>query len=93
MKLLDEEEELRRLRAEADRRTADLIPAIFHEMFGDTVAPENWQTVSLGEIAFIDAPMVDPTRPEYKPSRTSGRIGMRAEPANYCPLRRLKRTD
>ena len=35
VKLLDAEEELRRLRAEADRRTADLIPAIFHEMFGD----------------------------------------------------------
>ena len=33
-KLLDAEEELRRLRAEADRRTADIIPAIFHEMFG-----------------------------------------------------------
>lgn len=34
VKLLDEAEELRKLRAQADRRTADLIPAIFHEMFG-----------------------------------------------------------
>jgi type I restriction enzyme S subunit len=33
--LLDEADELRKLRAKADRRTADLIPALFHEMFGD----------------------------------------------------------
>ena len=35
VKLLDEADELRKLRAQADRRTADLIPALFHEMFGD----------------------------------------------------------
>ena len=33
--LLDEADELRKLRTQADRRTADLIPALFHEMFGD----------------------------------------------------------
>lgn len=33
--ILDEADELRKLRAQADRRTADLIPALFHEMFGD----------------------------------------------------------
>jgi type I restriction enzyme S subunit len=33
--LLDEADALRKLRAQADRRTADLIPALFHEMFGD----------------------------------------------------------
>lgn len=35
VKLLDEADELRKLRAQADRRTADLIPALFHEMFGN----------------------------------------------------------
>ncbi|MFA7158019.1 MAG: restriction endonuclease subunit S [Kiritimatiellia bacterium] len=35
VKLLDEADELRKLRAHADRRTAALIPALFHEMFGD----------------------------------------------------------
>ncbi len=35
VKLLDEVEELRKLRANADHRTADLIPALFHETFGD----------------------------------------------------------
>jgi type I restriction enzyme S subunit len=34
MKLLDEADELRKLRAQADSRTAALIPALFHEMFG-----------------------------------------------------------
>jgi type I restriction enzyme S subunit len=34
VKLLDEVGALRKLRAQADRRTANLIPALFHEMFG-----------------------------------------------------------
>lgn len=37
VKLLDEADELRKLRAQADRRSAALIPALFHEMFGDPV--------------------------------------------------------
>lgn len=35
VKLLDEADELRKLRTQADRHTAALIPSIFHEMFGD----------------------------------------------------------
>ena len=38
VKLLDEADELRTLRGQADRRTAALIPALFHEMFGDPAA-------------------------------------------------------
>lgn len=38
VRLLDAAEELRRLRQEADRRTADLAPALFQEMFGDPAA-------------------------------------------------------
>jgi len=38
VKLLDEADELVKLRAQADRRTAALIPALFHEMFGDPAA-------------------------------------------------------
>ena len=34
VKLLDEADELRKLRAQADRRTADIIPALFYDMFG-----------------------------------------------------------
>jgi type I restriction enzyme S subunit len=35
VKLLDEADELRKLRAQADRRTADLIPSLFHKMLAE----------------------------------------------------------
>ena len=42
-KLLDEANELRKLRAHADRRTAEFIPALFHKMFGDPLEnPKRW---------------------------------------------------
>ncbi len=47
VKLLDEADALRKLRGEADRRTADLIPALFHEMFGDADSSNSKQ---LGEV-------------------------------------------
>lgn len=51
VKLLDEADELRKLRAQADRRTAVLIPGLFHEMFGDPVSnPMRWQKAKLGEL-------------------------------------------
>ncbi len=41
--LLDEADELQKVRDQADRRTADLIPAIFHDMFGDPFEnPKGW---------------------------------------------------
>jgi type I restriction enzyme S subunit len=48
VKLLDEADELRKLRAQADRRTADLIPAFFHDMFGDP--KHSWRSSALGEL-------------------------------------------
>jgi type I restriction enzyme S subunit len=53
VKLLDEADVLRKLRAQADRRTANLIPALFHEMFGD---PEHTQLPV--------KPLVELVRPE-----------------------------
>lgn len=51
VRILDEAEELRRLRERADRRTADLIPAIFHEMFGDPATnPKGWPVSALGDL-------------------------------------------
>lgn len=51
MTLLDEADELRKLRAQADRRSADLIPALFHEMFGDPIAKKSgWTKRPLGEL-------------------------------------------
>ena len=37
VRILDEADALRKLRAQADQRTATLIPALFHEIFGDPV--------------------------------------------------------
>ena len=49
--LLDEADELRKLRAQSDRRTAALIPALFHEMFGDpSRAAPRWSSLPLGEV-------------------------------------------
>ena len=59
VKLLDEADALRKLRAQADRRTAALLPALFHEMFGDpTVNPKCWPTRRLRELGakFSDGP-------------------------------------
>ncbi|MEC4890471.1 MAG: restriction endonuclease subunit S [Nitrospira sp.] len=52
VKLLDEADELRKLRAQADRRTADLIPALFHEMFGEN-AKKPHAHAKLGQIAEV----------------------------------------
>lgn len=48
--LLDEADELRKLRTQADKRMIDLIPALFNEMFGDPMAnPNKWPKITLGE--------------------------------------------
>ena len=52
--ILDAAEELRRLRAQADRRTADLIPALFYHMFGDTEKRnERWEFARLNQLCEI----------------------------------------
>lgn len=51
VQILDGADELRKVRAQADRRTNDLIPALFHELFGD--AEQNsrgWPTTAVGEV-------------------------------------------
>ena len=51
VKLLDEADELRKLRARADLRTASLIPALFHQMFGDPDRnSKNWPVKPFGEL-------------------------------------------
>lgn len=47
VRILDEADQLRRLQAEADRRSAYLIPALFQQMFG---AGMNYPTKKLSEI-------------------------------------------
>ena len=52
VKLLDEADELRKLRAQADRRTNDVIPSLFHEMFGENAKKPNVR-VKLEQIAEV----------------------------------------
>ena len=48
VKLLDEADELRKLRVQAASRTASFIPALFHEMFGDPETnPMGWPSGQL----------------------------------------------
>ncbi len=51
VRLLDEADAIRKLRAQADQRTADLIPAMFYEMFGDPVSNSmDWQVRVVEEL-------------------------------------------
>lgn len=51
VKLLDEADRLRKLRVDADGRTADVIPALFYEMFkGDATKRRSWPIKPLGEV-------------------------------------------
>jgi restriction endonuclease S subunit len=79
VKLLDESEELRKLRAQADRRTDEFIPALFHEMFGrnlkvppilisleETNAPKGWVWSRLTDVARLATGHTPSRRvPEY----------------------------
>ena len=79
VKLLEEADELRKLRVLADRRTADLIPALFHEMFGrhvkspsvpvsleGTSAPKGWVWSRLTDVARLATGHTPSRRvPEY----------------------------
>jgi type I restriction enzyme S subunit len=49
--ILDEAEEMKRLRAQANNRTDDLIPALFDEMFGDPVKnKKGWRVGNVGDV-------------------------------------------
>jgi type I restriction enzyme S subunit len=72
VKLLDEVDELRRLRTQADHRTAALIPALFHEMFGDPITnSKGLPTAALGELASVERGKFTP-RPRNDPSYFGG---------------------
>jgi len=77
--LLDRADEMRKLRAQADSRTADLIAALFHGMFGhhiksppildsleDAAAPNGWRWSRLTDVARLATGHTPSRRaPEY----------------------------
>jgi type I restriction enzyme S subunit len=67
--LLDKTDELRKLRSQADRLNASLIPALFHEMFGDPTQLErmNWPLTPLGAFADVSYGLPDRLDASTKP--------------------------
>ncbi len=54
VRILDEADELRKLRAKADERTGDLIPAVFHDMFGDVIGSgSQWPGVTVAKAGTV----------------------------------------
>jgi|GEM_PF-1115491 len=51
VEILQEAEEIRRLRVEAEARTAALVPALYHRLFGVNRQSSGWPEVSIREIA------------------------------------------
>jgi type I restriction enzyme S subunit len=73
VKLLDEADELWKLRAEADRRTTALVPGLFYEMFGDPgTNSKGWPVKQFGELATNQ----DGRRRPVKASERSERKGI-----------------
>jgi type I restriction enzyme, S subunit len=69
VKLLDEADALRKLRAQADTRTAALIPALFTKLFGDPTHIETmpWPFKPLGEFAKVSYGLADKLNAETRP--------------------------
>jgi len=54
VKILDQADHLRRLRADADAKVDRILPALFIKMFGDPVTnPMGWPVRTLGELAIL----------------------------------------
>jgi type I restriction enzyme S subunit len=51
VEILQEAEEIRRLRAEAEAKTAELIPAIYHDMFLASPGRGQWKSTTVADIA------------------------------------------
>ncbi|RLF05521.1 MAG: hypothetical protein DRJ64_05480, partial [Thermoprotei archaeon] len=65
--ILDKADAIRRKRQQAIRLTEEFLRSVFLDMFGDPVTnPKGWEVKPIGEITFIDAPMVDPREEQYQ---------------------------
>ena len=72
--LLDEADGLRKLRTQAHRRTATLIPAIFHEMFSNPESnPGGWPKLVIGDILEVSKDRIEPLE---HPDRIFNYIGL-----------------
>ncbi len=73
VKLLDAADELRKLRAQADTRTAALLPALFNEMFGDPIKnTKKWPQDLFANVGKLDRGR-SKNRPRDEPSLYGGK--------------------
>jgi type I restriction enzyme S subunit len=72
VKLLDEADELRKLRAQADQRANALIPALFHEMFGDPTT--NRLNLPMKELGSLCKVVGGGTPSKQQPAYWTGKI-------------------
>lgn len=67
VEILEEADNLRKLRRQADDQMKDLIPSLFVQMFGDPATnPKGWEVKRLGEVCDVRYGTHD--TPKYKPS-------------------------
>jgi type I restriction enzyme S subunit len=65
--ILDKANELKHKRKQAIEKLDELVQAVFIDMFGDIWSNSlGWDIKPLGKLVTIDAPMVDPRKPEYQ---------------------------
>lgn len=67
VEILEEADNLRKLRQQADDKMKNLIPSLFVQMFGDPVRnPNGWEVIYLGDVchSIKDGPHVSPTYQE-----------------------------
>jgi len=66
VEILDQADQLRKLRADADVKAQRILPALFIKMFGDPATnPMGWDTVPLDKVVDIGTQLVDPNQSEY----------------------------
>jgi type I restriction enzyme S subunit len=67
VEILDQADALRKKRAEADAKTACILPVLFYKMFGDPATnPKEWEVVELDDV------IADTRNGLYKPSKFYG---------------------
>jgi len=103
VKRLDEADELRKLRAQADQRTDVLIPALFHQMFGmAAVKKSGWAVKPLSEMVadmqqgFACRPSENGSEtPQIRPLNMTilGTITLEGTKAVSCSLAKAKKYD
>lgn len=66
VEILDQADALRQQRRQADALFRRILPALFHEMFGNLdTNSKGWQKESLAALTLIDAPFVSPLKSKY----------------------------